>query len=535
MLRENTRQLSIFSSLYDKIPETHLLRRINAAVDFSFVNELLKDSYCANFGRPAKEPELMMRLLFLQYLYNLSDARLIEEAGCNLAHLWFLGLNPDGSLPDASLLAKFRTQRLKEHALDEVITKIVAQCVEKGLIKGTGVSTDATHIEANCKKKTPERIMKHLARKIFAGLEEDLGAVPEGIGTEIPDCKGIEGHDEAKAAMKRYLEGVIEKSRPLGKERAQAAIREAEEMLGDEKFIAQTGARSLSDKDARVGHKSRSDTFFGYKSEISMTTEERVITAVEVHSGEYRDGTDFDVLLNRTLASGVEMKEAYGDKAYFRKDILELLESAGAKAYIPVSASAYRIDEEMFSYNKDSDQWFCAMGCGTVSKKRQKNWRKNGEPILVYAFDKARCEGCARRSECMGKSKAKARALRISAAAPKLYEYSQRQKTPEFLEKYKKRSCSEWKNAEMKRFHGMARARGFGLASVSRQAKLTAIAANLKRIAALLCEKLKRDAETAAQAACISSFFANIFRFAPVIPRKFEESRGFRRLYSFAA
>jgi transposase len=535
MLRETTKQLNIFSGLYSKIPEDHLLRRIDAAVDFGFVNELLKDSYCMNLGRPAKEPELMMRLLFLQYLYNLSDVRLIEEANCNLAYLWFLGLNPDEKLPDASLLAKFRTQRLKAHTLDDILTKIVKQCLEKGLIKKeTGSSTDTTHIEANCVKKTPERIMKHLAKKIFAGLEEDLGAVPEGIDTEIPDYKNIEDHNEAKAVMKQYLEGAIEKSKSLGKEKTRSAILEAEEILSDDKFIMQTGVRSLTDKDARVGHKSKNDHFFGFKAEISMTTDERIVTAAEVYGGEYKDGSDFDVLLDRTLESGILINEAYGDKAYFRKDILERFEGMGAEAYIPVSASAYKIDEEMFSYNKDSDQWFCAMGCGTVSVSRRKNGRKNGESILAYTFDKALCGGCARRSECMGKSGAKAKVLRISASAPKLYEYSQRQKTPEFFEKYKKRSCSEWKNAEVKRFHGMARARGFGLESVRRQVKLTVIAVNLKRIAALLSEKLKKDAENTTQTTCVFSLFVDIFRFASIISLGFEKSQASRRLYYFA-
>ena len=86
----------------------------------------------------------------------------------------------------------------------------------------------------------------------------------------------------------------------------------------------------------------------------------------------------------------------------------------------------------------------------------------------------------------MGKTKTKARKLRISTSTPYFYEKSQEQKKPEFLEKYKKRSAQEWKNGEMKRFHGLARARGWGLRSVTFQAKFTAIAVNLKRIAAIL-------------------------------------------------
>lgn len=85
----------------------------------------------------------------------------------------------------------------------------------------------------------------------------------------------------------------------------------------------------------------------------------------------------------------------------------------------------------------------------------------------------------------LGKSKKKARTLRVTASAPIYYEISQEQKKPEFKEKYKKRSAQEWKNSEMKRFHGMSRARGWGMRSILFQAKLTAIAVNLKRIAAI--------------------------------------------------
>jgi len=65
---------------------------------------------------------------------------------------------------------------------------------------------------------------------------------------------------------------------------------------------------------------------------------------------------------------------------------------------------------------------------------------------------------------------------------PEFYEYNQRAKTQEFLEKYKERSCQEWKNGEMKRFHGLSRARGYGLRSMSLQSKLTALAVNLGNI-----------------------------------------------------
>jgi len=521
MLRKEKKQLSIYSVLYDKIPENHILKKIDDAVDFGFVNDLLRESYCEHFGRPAKEPELMMRLLLLQKLYNLSDVRVIEDAGYNLAFLWFVGLNPEDSLPDASLLAKFRTQRLKEGTLDNILTEIVRQCVENGVIKGNSIDIDATHIEANCVKKVPERMMRHMARRIFAGLKKDLNEIPESVDANIPDVKGIEDHKEAKRILNEYLLKVIGQAEAVGGEETKKAVDEAKGILADEKFIIQKGVRSLTDKDARVGYKSKTDSFFGYKAEFMMTAEERIITAVDVHSGEYTDGKDFDALLERTLKSGTLINELYGDKAYFKKDILEKIDGIGADSYIPVSASAYKIDEELFSYNKDSDQWFCFMGNHTVSKRHISKKQSDGytRDMFSYKFNEGQCVACTHREECIGSQKGKARKLDISTSTPLFYEHSQRQKKPEFIEKYAARAGIEWKNGELKRFHGMGRAKGFGLSSVRTQVKLTAIAVNLKRIGNILLEIEKNEKKKE-----MDSMMQPIFVFVRLISRLFHEN-----------
>ena len=113
------------------------------------------------------------------------------------------------------------------------------------------------------------------------------------------------------------------------------------------------------------------------------------------------------------------------------------------------------------------------MGNHTVScKKRiQGNGRGDKYEIFSYLFQKEQCIDCPHRDICIGKSKKKARTLRVAANAPIYYEISQEQKKPEFQEKYKKRSAQEWKNGDMKRFHGMSRARGWGLRSILLQAK----------------------------------------------------------------
>lgn len=481
MLKLEAHQLNFSSLLYNKIPKNHILKQINSAISLNFINNLLKDSYCKGFGRPAKEPEMMMRILILQKLYNLSDERIIEELSVNLAYMWFIGINPDEDTPHASLLSKFRTLRLKDVDLDEVICEIVKQCIEKGIISDTtGISDDATHIEANTIKKTPERIMKHLARKIFKTIEKE--------DYKIPDYEKIENPSEAKKVMKEYLETVIEENKE--NEKATEAIEEAKKILNSPLFIEQKGIRSLIDKDARVGHKSKTEHFYGYKAEYLMTTDGELITAIDVQNGASVDGVNFEELYNKTIKSGLKIKSFYGDKAYFKIGIIEKLEKENIKPYIPVSACAYKVDDELYKYNKDSDQWFCKNGNETIEVKMRE---KQSYKQLRYKFEKEICRKCPYRKECIGKSKNIGKVLEVSPNAPKYYKYSQFNKTEEFKKEYRKRARIEGKNAEMKRFHGLARANGYGLLAVSKQAKLTAIAVNLKKIAKLFSKNFYKN------------------------------------------
>ena len=83
--------MSFHAELYKLIPNDHLLKKVNEIVDFSFIVDLVEGSYCKYYGRPANEPEVLFRLLFLQNLYSLSDGRVVQETQVNLAYKWFLG------------------------------------------------------------------------------------------------------------------------------------------------------------------------------------------------------------------------------------------------------------------------------------------------------------------------------------------------------------------------------------------------------------------------------------------------------------
>ena len=477
MLHEKSKQLNFYSPLYNRIPENHILKLIDSAISFEFVNKTLEASYCKDFGRPAKEPEMMLRILMLQHLYDLSDDRIIGEINVNLAFMWFIGINPDETLPHPSLLTKFRTMRLKDVMMDDIIVEIVRQCVVSGIIPAdNGISVDTTHILANTTRAVPERMMKQLAKKIFKAMGK--------TDYEIPDYKSITDHNEAKQIMKEYLEDVIKNANDA----ARNEVEEAKEILSSSKFIEQKGIRSLVDKDARVGHKSKTEKFFGYKMEYTLATEGLLITAVTVHDGAYVDGDEFDKLYRLCTDAGLNITETFGDKAYFKKRILDIIRAGNGTAYIPVSACAYRIDEDLFRYNKDSDQWICKHGNMSISKKIITTNRKTvgTKQFYEYTFDKKECMVCPFRVECIKKAKTKGKRLQIGLNSGEYYEHSLWAKTEEFSKQYKKRAGIERKNGEIKRFHGLNKAKGYGLASVTLQAKLVAAAVNLKRIAKLV-------------------------------------------------
>ena len=492
MLRNTScEQLDLFQNVeYHRIPKNHILLRIDSEISLYFVNDLLADKYHKTFGRPAWKPEIMVRIGILQKMYDLSDEAIIDEIAVNRAYEYFCHLSPLEELPHPSSLCKFRKMRLDKNIMDDILTEIVRQMLDKGIIKReAGIIVDSTHIRANTTKKVPERLMEHMAKNIFRETAERNGLTNKEVAesvkckaAELPKWEEYEDHSAAKEDMKKALEDVIDHSDPSLK-----SVTEAREILASGLFIEQKGIRSLQDKDARVGRKDSTTSFFGYKNEYMMT-DEGIITGMSIQPGNYRDGDNYKGLLELTKKTGMTPAAAYGDKAYCRPDVLEKIKELGIAAYIPVSHCAYRINEDLFSYNKDSDTWTCIHGneSGPGKKKRIK---KGTSWQIDFTFERECCRNCPHRQVCIGKAKSISKKLSVGTSTVELYEQSQFTKSETFLEHYKVRARIEPKNAEMKRFHGLGRAKGFGLQSVQLQAMFVAIAVNLKRMTVLKHQK----------------------------------------------
>ena len=153
-------ELFPFVEMAKLVPENHILRLINRYVDFSFIDDLVDHTYSEVTGRPATDPELMVRILMLGYLYNLSETRLFEELSMHAAYRWFCNLGFHEKIPDRSTLNRLRNHRWAQDGIfEKIMHNIVEQCSAAGLVSGKHLAVDGTKVRANASIKSLEPLV----------------------------------------------------------------------------------------------------------------------------------------------------------------------------------------------------------------------------------------------------------------------------------------------------------------------------------------------------------------------------------------
>ncbi len=149
MLRRDSTQRSFFDqTLYDRLIEPdHFLKRLDELIDFRFVRPLCRGCYAKESGRPAASPVRLVKILLLQFLYDISDRRIMEEVRYNMALKWFCGLEIDEEPPHPTTLTRFRA-RLGPERFARIHNRIVRLAREQGLVSDRLSVVDATHVEA---------------------------------------------------------------------------------------------------------------------------------------------------------------------------------------------------------------------------------------------------------------------------------------------------------------------------------------------------------------------------------------------------
>lgn len=484
MLKDNSQlklSLSPYQGIYDAIiPSNHLLRRIKENVDFSFVNPMLRKQYCEHFGRPAKEPEMMFKLLFLKKLYDLSDETLISSAQTDMAYKYFLDLEPEAKMIDPSLLTKFRKTRITEDILEEMLKETIQQALDKGLIKSGTIIVDSTHTNAFVRAKSPTQILRDMSKQ----LRKEIYKASYELSEKFPEKPSLEaGLDEEIVYTKKLLQVLEEDIAACGDQKIQKIAKKIKELLDNEQIRE---IRSKDDKDARFGHKTATSTFYGYKNHMAMT-EERLIAGISVTHGGAPDGQELPGLIEKVQKNGIKVTEVIGDMAYVSDDNLEACGKEIvliARTNTAVAAAANRKLEEGFCFNKDAGMLQCP--AGELATRVEKREATNGNTYLRYIFSKVKCRKCPLRQSCrVGKSNSKERSYSITQASDKNLERLRLEESEYFQERMKIRHRIEEKNGELKEAHGLRRADSRGLFAMHLQMYFTAFAANIKRIVKL--------------------------------------------------
>ncbi len=158
-------QLQIFC-MDDLVPQDHLLRLIDKAIDWSFIYDLVQDKYSIDTGRPSMDPVMLIKIPFIQYLYGIRSMRqTMKEIEVNVAYRWFLGLEMTDKVPHFSTFGKNYARRFRDTDLfEQIFTHILQQCYKFRLVDPGEVFVDATHVKACANnKKMQKRIAKEEA------------------------------------------------------------------------------------------------------------------------------------------------------------------------------------------------------------------------------------------------------------------------------------------------------------------------------------------------------------------------------------
>ena len=91
---DKKREQMMMFSMDDMVPQNHMLRLIDKAINWNFIYDLVEEKYCPDNGRPSMDPVMLIKIPFIQYLYGIKSMRqTIKEIEVNVAYRWFLGLD----------------------------------------------------------------------------------------------------------------------------------------------------------------------------------------------------------------------------------------------------------------------------------------------------------------------------------------------------------------------------------------------------------------------------------------------------------
>jgi len=267
MLGKTDPQASFFDSYVEEyfLPKEHELLKIKEKVDFSFIEEETKDLYAKVAGRPSYPPEVMFKILFLEFYYNLSDVEVVKQLKFNVLFRCFAGIKIEDPLPDDTSLVVFR-KRLGEERFETIFDEFVKQCKEEGLLEERLKAVDATHIVVDVAIPNTVNLLREGRKRILNQLEQERDKLDHSLTKYLPDKASRKPSKEDLAKEFNLSRELIGKVKGKHSSRVEELTRLLEKVAHSEK---KRKLVSFVDPEARFGTR-----FAGYKADIAKDESE---------------------------------------------------------------------------------------------------------------------------------------------------------------------------------------------------------------------------------------------------------------------
>lgn len=384
-----------------------VFEKILKTFDFSFIYDEVKSCYCKDNGRPCEDPVRLFKASLVQRLKGLSDVEMEYAARYDIRIKHFLGVPVQDFGFDYSTLSLFR-KRLGVERFEKIFRNVLNQIVKLGVIKSSKqqyldsmpVLAHAALPSVTCliyqgMKNVVKSLGEELKRQVYGktGLTDDKLAYysktrPLFKMEKTERKKFFEKAVSRAREMIHFLESQDYKSKEfdLLKQILNENVNEKDKLIQTERPV-----KTLIDKDAKLGHKTKEDLIFGYKNHSSVT-EEGFVTAVKVTSAAEKDDKQTGKIISKQEEVNLKPDEICADSAYGYIETFKTAEEKGVEFNAPFRG----LKEEELSmyelkYDKKTNTVTCLNGISVQGSF------KGG---LLFEFPIRKCRNCPRKKQC---------------------------------------------------------------------------------------------------------------------------------------
>jgi len=357
-------KLFIRFQLSNYVPQENFYRQLKSILDFSFLYQSTS-KYYGKEGQKSVDPVVFMKLMLVGYLENLnSDRRIIATSRMRMDILYFIGYDLDEELPWHSTLSRTR-QLYGEEEFTSVFKLILKQCVDKGLVSGKRQAVDSVFVKANAS----------MAAMIEREVLQDAAVYTKELS------------DNQEEATDQVFQ--LKEKKPINKTSKNKTTK-----------CTNKTHTSPADPDSRMSVKPGKTTKLNYLGQVSVDTENHVITHIHAFHADKGDAQCLPEIVSHTcntlLETGLELKEILADTGYSSGAALQALIDRQITGYIP-NQGGYKFSRDGFIYDKDNDRYTCSQGKHLTFRHFQTDFSNT---YKIYKTAIKDCQDCPFKKNC---------------------------------------------------------------------------------------------------------------------------------------